>query len=344
MIEIDGSYGEGGGQILRTALSLALLTARPFRIRKIRAARPKPGLRAQHLKAVEAAAQLGQARVEGARLGSTALSFIPGPIRAGDYRMAVGTAGSVALIFQTLLLPLAAAGAPSRLTLEGGTHVPWSPAFHYLERQFLPMLRCLGVRAEVHLERAGFYPQGGGRMQALVDPAPPCTPLALTDPGALLRIEGLSMVAGLDLGIARRQARRAQQRLAQLGVPVEIALASVPSPGRGTMLLLQAQLTAGSCCHFALGARGKPAEAVAEEVVDNLNADLASGAAVDRYLADQLLLPLALCPGRSRLRIPRVTSHLTTNAWAIRHFLPLAIDICGAEGGAVTLVIDGQGV
>jgi len=340
MINIDGSHGEGGGQILRTALTLSLVTGKPFRIEKIRAGRPKPGLRPQHLRAVEAAARVGGAKVEGARPGATALTFSPGIPHGGDYRVAVGTAGAVSLIFQTLLLPLAGTGRSSHLSLEGGTHVPWSPAFHYLELQFLPLLGRLGLRAEVRLEQAGFYPRGGGRMTASIEPTAALTPLILPGPGALQRIGGLSLVSGLDPGIARRQARRAELALAHLGVPVEVSLASVPSPGRGTMLLLQAHLETGSICQFALGARGKPAEAVAEEAAAELLADLGSGAAVDCYLADQLLLPLTLCPGRSLLVIPRVTRHLTSNAWVIQRFLPVSIDFRSqTEGPAVMEVV-----
>ena len=341
MLRIDGSFGEGGGQILRSALTLAVVTGREVGIENIRAGRRPPGLRPQHLKAVQGCVAICGARVEGARPGSTRLSFWPGAVRAGRYRLDVGTAGAVSLIFQTLFLPLAFAAGPSQLSLRGGTHVPWSPSFHYLERQFLPATRRLGLQAGLRLPRAGFYPQGGGLMEVEIAAANRLSPLVVTAPGPLQRIDGLSVVAGLDLEIARRQARRAQEVLAPLGVPVNLPEALLPSVGKGTMLLLQAHFAAGSSCHFALGARGKPAERVAEEAAEELLRTLAAGAPMDEHLADQLLLPLAFCPGRSCFRTPRVTGHLLTNAWVIRQFLPVAIRIDGEEGAVGEVVIHG---
>ena len=341
MLRIDGSFGEGGGQILRSALSLAMVTGRAFGIENIRAGRRPPGLRPQHLKAVEGAAAVCGARVEDARPGSTRLTFVPGPVRPGRYGLDVGTAGAVSLIFQTLFLPLSFAATSSQLLLRGGTHVPWSPSFHYLERQFLPIARRLGLQTGLRLPRAGFYPQGGGLMEVGIAPANPLSPLVMTAPGPLHRIDGLSIVAGLNLEIARRQARRAREMLAPLGVPVHLPEALIPSPGKGTMLLLQAHFAAGSSCHFALGARGKPAERVAEEAAEELLRTLAAGAPMDEHLADQLLLPLAFCPGRSCIRTPRVTGHLLANAWVIRQFLPATIVIDGEEGAAGEVVIEG---
>jgi len=341
MKHIDGSMGEGGGQVLRSSLSLALLTGQEIRIENIRAGRRSPGLRPQHLKSVEAAAEVGSARLEGAAMGATALCFAPRGIRSGDYAIDIATAGAVSLVFQTLLLPLCRAEEPSRLLLRGGTHVLWSPCFHYLERQFLPFLERLGVRAKLSLHRAGFYPKGGGEMEARIEPGGPLRPLELTEPGPLQAVEGLSAVGGLPGDIARRQARRARQALEPLGVPVDIEEAELPAFGKGTLLLLKARFEHGSACHFALGARGKPAERVADEAAAQLAVTLASGAAMDEHLADQLLLPLALCPGTSHFSTPKVTGHLLTNARLIPSLLPVRIDIEGKEGGFGRVRIEG---
>jgi RNA 3'-terminal phosphate cyclase (ATP) len=332
MIEIDGSWGEGGGQILRSALTLAVLTGKAVRIDDIRAGRRKPGLMAQHLQAVRAAAAVSGARVEGARQGSGALVFEAAGVKAGEYRFDIGTAGSVALVLQTVLLPLAAGGGFSRVTVTGGTHVPWSPSYHYLSRIWFPCLRRLGMKAEISMSRAGFYPRGGGLVSAAVRPALPKAPLRLTDPGRLLSVRILSAVANLDESIAERQSRQALSRLEGCGAPLQVEHLSMPAPGPGTMLMVQGEFEHSRCGYAALGERGKPAERVADEAVDRFLAFLASGAAVDEHLADQMLIPLALAPGTSELRSARVTRHLLTNAWIIGQFLPAKIEIEGGVG------------
>ncbi|GIX49340.1 MAG: ribosomal subunit interface protein [Candidatus Tectimicrobiota bacterium] len=332
MLQIDGARGEGGGQILRSALTLSLLTGTPVHLINIRARRPKPGLMPQHLQAVQAAAAVGEAEVEGAFLGSQALRFVPRGRRGGTFRFDIGTAGATSLVLQTVFLPLSAAAEPSHLTLTGGTHVPWSPCHHYLELHWLPLMRRLGCDAELRLELAGFYPQGGGRVRAHIRPVARLVPLQLTVRGRLLGIRGLSAVANLDLSIAERQRLQALQRLAPYCREVDIEVVRLPARGKGTLLLLLAQFEHARCCYYALGERGKPAERVADEAVEQLLAFLHSEAAVDEFLADQLLLPLAFAPGTSELTTARVTQHLLTNAEVIRQFLPVEIDIRGALG------------
>lgn len=334
MVCVDGSQGEGGGQVLRTSLALSLITGQPFRIERIRAGRPRPGLAAQHLASVEAAAAVGGARVEGAAQGATALGFAPGPVRPGRYRWAVGTAGATALVLQTVALPLALAEGESRLAIAGGTHVPWSPSFHYLDREWAPALRGLAWSLDLWLVRPGFYPRGGGELEARLGPAQ-AKPRALraARPGPLVRVRGVSAVAHLDPAIAERQARRAGERLAHLGAPVAIRSESLDAVSPGTFLFLEAQFEHARCCATALGERGKPAERVADEAVDEVEAFLSSGGAVEAHLADQLLLPLALAPTPSEFSVARVTRHLTTNAAVIRPFLPgVAVEIEGPEG------------
>ena len=331
MIEIDASFGEGGGQILRSALSLSVITGAAMRLTSIRSRRPQPGLKPQHLKAVEAAAQISAAHVEGATLGSQTLSFAPESLQGGKYAFDIGTAGSVSLLLQTVYLPLSFAAGPSRLTLTGGTHVPWSPCYHYLQWQWqwLPYLAEAGYHLECSLERAGFYPRGGGLLHANIVPSRHFSPLRIGERGRLLTIRGLSGVGRLDLSIAERQRKQALERLRELRVPVEIEVTEVPAASPGTFLVLQAEFEGGRCCAFALGARHKLAEKVADEAVDELCADIHAGGAIDPWLADQLLLPLAFVPERSELSVCRISQHLRTNAELLGYFLPVSIEIEG---------------
>ena len=332
MIEIDASFGEGGGQVLRSALALSVITGKAMRLTAIRARRPQPGLKPQHLKAVEAAAQIGAARVEGATPGSQTLCFEPTGLAGGDYAFDIGTAGSVSLLLQTVYLPLSFADGPSRLSLSGGTHVPWSPCYHYLQWQWLPYLNQAGYRVECSLERAGFYPRGGGLLHTTISPIRTPSALNLTERGRLLHIRGLSAVGRLDRSIAERQRKQAVDRLRELDVPLEIEVAEVPAASPGTFIVLQAEFEGGRCCAFALGAPHKPAEQVADEAVHELRADIAAGGAIDAWLADQLLLPLALVPARSEFTVCRVSLHLRTNAELLAYFLPASIDIQGETG------------
>lgn len=342
MIRIDGAAGEGGGQVLRSALTLSLLTRKPFRIVNIRAGRQKPGLMAQHLQAVTAAAAVGSARVEGAHLGSGSLLFVPSALRPGHYRFEIGTAGSTSLVLQTLLLPLALAPAPSTLEITGGTHVLWSPCYHYLELHWLPYLRVMGLIAELALVRAGFYPRGGGQIAARIRPAARMPGLSLVERGRLERIFCLSAVANLEQSVAERQSRQALARLAGLTPEIESRNTFLPSPGKGTMFLVLAEFGQSRCCYYALGERGKPAERVADEAVDAFLAFLDTDGAIDEYLADQLLLPMAIAQGTSELRTARVTPHLLTNADVIRRFLSARIEIIGSLGEAGLVSIQGD--
>lgn len=334
MVQIDGSLGEGGGQVLRSSLTLSLLTGRPLRIERIRAGRKRPGLAAQHLAAAQAAAAIGGAELAGAALGSTEIAFRPAGIFPGRYHFDIGSAGAASLVLQTLFLPLALAPAPSQITIVGGTHVPWSPCFEYLQRVWLPALRRLGFVAELTLERAGFFPRGGGQMQAQIHPAGPLYPLEARRRGELQRLTGLSAVANLPGHILRRQAEQLEKRLAgRLTQPV--AQIELPAMGAGTVAFLYAVGENGGLGGFTgLGERGKPAERVADEAVNALQTYLASSAAFDPHLADQILLPLALIPGSSHFTTSAITPHLLTHAAVIRAFLPVAIEIRGELGRA----------
>ncbi len=342
-LEIDGSMGEGGGQVLRSALSLSVLTGRPFRIRNIRARRRKPGLAPQHLQAIRAAAEISGARYEGAGLGFTELAFEPGAVRSGTFRFAIGTAGATSLVLQTVAFPLSMATEASEVEITGGTHVPWSPCYHYLETQWAPVLAELGYSVGVALERAGFYPRGGGRIRARIVPAAGgLRPLQRLERGRLKEVRGLSAVAGLDRSIAARQARQARRRLADLEVPVQVEVAELPAASPGTVVVLTALFENSRCTSSALGDRGKPAERVADEAVGRLRGILASGAAIDEHLADQLLVPLSLVPALSAFTVARVTDHLTTNGMVAGLFLPGArVEISGVPGAPGRVVVRG---
>jgi RNA 3'-phosphate cyclase len=340
MIEIDGSQGEGGGQILRSSLSLSLITGKPVSITNIRARRPKPGLRAQHLKSVEAAAAVGQADTEGATFGSQSLIFNPLGIYAGQYQFDISTAGSTSLVLQTIFTPLSLVDQPSRITITGGTHVKWSPAYHYLRMQWLPHMHRIGFRGDLTLDLAGFFPQGGGRIRAEIQPSDPRTSLSLTERGDLQQIEGLSAVSNLPESIAIRQQRQALRRLAGVGCPMEMDIIHLPSKSKGTMIILKAVFEKSQACYVGLGERGKPAEKVADEAADALLAFLITNGVIDEYLADQLLVPLTFATEISEFRTSKVTQHLITNAAVIHAFTSASIEVIGkiGEPGLVRVV------
>jgi len=345
LLGIDGSMGEGGGQVLRSSLSLAILTGKPIRVSRIRADRDRPGLRPQHLMALRSAARISKGIVSGDRVGSTVITFEPGPTQPGNYLFDIGTAGATSLVMQTLLLPLALADGSSTVTIHGGTHVPWSPCFHYLDWSWRPLLHRIGVDFELELQMAGFYPHGGGQIAAYIPGGSRIHGLRLDARGRLLGIRGLSAVADLPREIAERQRNQALKRLHALsGLPeCTIDITSLPTRSKGTLLLLLAEFEQGLACFFALGARGKRAERVADEAVDALVEFLATDATLDHRIADQLLLPLALADSGSEFITSRVTGHLLTNARVIREFLQADIRIDAACGEPSRVTIEPGG-
>jgi RNA 3'-terminal phosphate cyclase (ATP) len=330
MIDIDGSFGEGGGQILRTSLALSLLTGKPFKLRKIRANRkPKPGLRPQHLASVRAAAKIGSARVTGDAVGSNQLTFEPGPAKPGSYRFDIGTAGSTALVLHTVYLPLAMAGT-SEVILEGGTHNEKAPCYHFLQTTWRAYLERLGLTIALKMTRPGFYPRGGGEISARIAACKSLRPLTMTGPVKLETASVLSMTAGLPDHVAKRQARRAEIRLKDAGLAPQIACEEWEG-GPGCMLAITLDGSVPSL-FFGLGARGKPAEAVADDAADETLAHRESAMPVDRHSGDQLLLPLALADGNSEYHVSAIDPHLTTNAAIIQKFVSREITIEGEEG------------
>jgi RNA 3'-terminal phosphate cyclase (ATP) len=350
VLTLDGSHGEGGGQILRTALSLSAVTTRPFRLTNIRAKRPNPGLLPQHLSAARAAATISGAAVAGDQLGSTELSFAPTHApRSGSYVFDVaetaerGSAGSVTLILQTLLLPLAMADAASTLVLHGGTHVEWSPSFDDLTNSYFPMLRRLGLRIDAELKRWGWYPVGQGEIVCgiaggLAESDRALQPIELLARGPLRRITGRAIAANLPAHIPQRMVERAEASLRYLGVPlgIEPQLVAAAGPGAGIFLLAEYGQLAAS--FSAYGRRGRPSEAVADQAVAAFRAHHACDAVVELHLADQLLLPLALAAGPSTFTTARSTGHLMTNAWTLDQFG--VADISVGQGGPCRVRIE----
>lgn len=318
MITIDGSRGEGGGQILRTSLALALWTRRPLRLENIRAGRPKPGLARQHLTAVRAAAAVGDAEVEGEELGSQSLRFTPRRLRAGGHRFSTDGAGSTTLVLQTVLLPLLAADAPSHLVLEGGTHNPFAPPFEFLDRAFLPLLRRMGADVELGLERHGFHPAGGGRLRGRIRPSR-LEPLELPERGELVAIRARALVSKLPRQIGERELETVGRKL---GIAArQLELVEVPRPrGPGNAVMVEVECERATELFTGFGRRGVPAEEVAGEVAREAREYLESGVPVGRHLQDQLLLPLALAGGAG-FRTVEPTAHTRTNLEVIGRFL-----------------------
>jgi RNA 3'-terminal phosphate cyclase (ATP) len=345
LVEIDGGMGEGGGQIIRTALSLSALLRVPFRIVNIRKNRPKPGLRAQHLAAVRAVKKISDARVEGDEIGSVTLSFEPRKTAGGTYRFEIGTAGATPLVLQALLPPLLFAGAPSHVSLSGGTHVPISPPFHFVQRVFLPFLSGIGIDARATLKTYGFYPRGGGEVEAHITPVKtkPLGSFGSPEKKAIWAVRGVSAVANLPLTIAERQRSAAMEVLRELSLSVEIDVASVPSPGTGTFLFLEAEGDRCRAGFSAIGVRGKRAEAVGKEAASAFLQYYRSPGCIDPHLADQIVPYLALAGGSSSFTTTEVTAHLLTNLAVIERFVPSKSRVEGPVGSSGRVTIEGIG-
>lgn len=325
---IDGSYGEGGGQILRTTLALAAVLNQPVRIDNIRARRKTPGLAAQHLTAVRAAATICQARLSGDFLGSTSLTFEPQtPPIPGWYEFDVaqaragGSAGAATLVLQTVLLPLALAAGHSTVIVKGGTHVPWSPSFHYFSEVYLKMLASMGVQAVAELLAWGWYPAGGGEIRVAIPGQAHLVSLFPQWRGTLRQITGIAVAANLPAHIAQRMRDRTMNLLRQAGLLAQIEPVRAPSLSPGAGIFLAAEYEGGPAGFTALGEKGKPSEQVAQEAVDNFLSFHFSGAFLDEHLTDQLILPVALARQPLSLTTERLSKHTLTNIWVVEQFL-----------------------
>ena len=326
MRTIDGTTG--GGQILRTSLALSMHTGEPFRIESIRAARPRPGLQRQHLTSVLAAARVSSAEVVGAEIGSTSLTFRPGAVRGGTYAFHIGTAGSTGLVLQTVLPALLTADEPSHLVLRGGTHNAWAPPYDFLAKTFLPLLGKMGAECTGQLHRHGFYPAGGGRVTYQVHPTTELTPIEVLERGDVRDVRARILVAGIGGGVKGRERNAILKRsgwdascIREERLPDE--------HGPGNAILVEVETDAMTTILSTFGRRGVRAEAVAKSAVDYAQEFIASGAPVDRHLADQLLLPFALAGGGRFRTLAPVDEHTTSNAALITEWLgtPIAIDV-----------------
>jgi len=331
MIEIDGSNGEGGGQILRSSLSLSICSQKPFRITNIRANRDKPGLLRQHLTAVKAAQEICSANVVGAEMGSRELTFSPGFPKGGDYSFAIGTAGSSTLVLQTVLPPLLAmAKDASVVRISGGTHNRASPPVDFLQRAFLPLLARMGAKVELELQRFGFYPRGGGEIVARFTPST-LSALTLTERGEQVRAYAEAYVAALPIDIAQRELKVIGRRLNWSQDQLFLrGLSEEMGPGNAVTITVEYGNVAEVFTGF--GERGVRAEAVASNAADEAREYLASSAAVGEHLADQLLLPMVLGRGGS-FTTTKVTEHLRSNASVIEAFMGKRVTISASDAG-----------
>ncbi len=323
MLAIDGSRGEGGGQVLRSALSLSIVTGQAFRMFNIRARRAKPGLRWQHLTAVRAAQAVSSAIVEGAGLGATELTFAPGDLQGGRHAFDVGTAGSTTLIAQTLIPALLHTSQPFQITIDGGTHNPMSPPFEFLAHTYLPLLRRMGAGVEVKLIRRGFYPAGGGRIELRVEKSAELTPIELCSRGLLLGKQAVAIVSRLPVSIAQRELATLGDAL---GWPPDVLHASKDEVGTGpgNAVIVELEFENLTEVFADFGLKGVPAESVAKGLAMAVADYLAGAAAVDAHLADQLLLPMAIAGG-GRFTTQQPTQHTLTNIGIIEAFMPVRI-------------------
>lgn len=338
MIVIDGSEGEGGGQVLRTSLSLSLLTGKPFRIEKIRANRSRPGVMRQHVTAVEAACEIGGAECEELAVGASELTFVPGKVKPGEHLFAVGTAGSTGLVLQTILPPLMLADGPSSLVLEGGTHNIHAPPFDFLDRVFLPILNRMGPRVSARLVRPGFYPAGGGRIEVEVEPASKLARLDLLERGELRSVLARAVVAALPGEIAVRELASVEKIL---GWPEESRrIEQLPERhGPGNVLMLEAAFDHATELVTGFGQLGVPAQTVGEKAAKRMAGYLASSAFAGPYLADQLLLPMALAGGGSFTTV-KPSKHSLTGAEVIARFLDVRITFEERDDGCHLVTVE----
>jgi RNA 3'-terminal phosphate cyclase (ATP) len=323
-VTIDGSMGEGGGQILRTSLALSMITGRPLRMEKIRAGRKKSGIQRQHLVALKAAQEISAATVQGAEIGSSEIQFEPGRVTGGTHNFSIGSAGSVTLVLQTVLPALMLAGESSHLTLEGGTHNPWAPPVDFLERVFLPVLNRMGPTVTTSIERYGFYPVGGGCLHVNIEPVRKLARIDLRERGQIRESKATAIVACLPESIGHREVRFVKDNLDIDSL--HVAVKQVVSPGPGNALFIEFVCDGITEMITTFGKRGVASETVAMDAVKEARSYIASGAPVGPYLADQLLIPMTLA-NRGTFRTCQMTQHTLTNINVIKRFIDVNIEV-----------------
>ncbi len=348
IIEIDGSQGEGGGQLLRTSTALSALVNKTVKIYNIRAKRSEPGLKPQHATAINALARITQANVTGVKVGSSSITFDPDKPQGGRFKFDIGTAGAISLVLQTLMPCAAFAQSPTELEIRGGTDVAWSPPIDYITNVTLPILMKMGYRSEIVLSRRGHYPRGGGLVRAIIDPIKKLSPLNLTERGEILSVKGISHAVRLPKHVAQRQADSAENRLKKAGFKdVEIKLewyekGKDPHLGPGSGIVLWADTDSGSVIGGdALGERGKPAEKVGEEAADKLLKEIERDAPIDSHLGDMLIPYLAVADGRSQIKVTELTLHLLSNIAVTEKILNIKFNVEGKEKESGIVTVEG---
>lgn len=323
MIEIDGSHGEGGGQILRMSIAMAAVTGKDVRVFNIRGGRPTPGLKRQHMVAIESVARLCHAEVEGLQPGSTEITFRPGAIEGGDYQFDIGTAGSVTLVLQACILPSLKAERETHLTLRGGTDVKWSPPWDYFQHVTVPLLERMGCSVEGYLNRRGYYPKGGGEVEVRITPCPGIRAMAFTD--SVTGVSGLVHSANLPSHIPERIQRAAEKELSAHGLEAHIMLEETTAacPGCGITLWTEGKILGAD----ALGERGTPAEEVGRQAAAALAAEVAAGVHVDERMVDQILPYAALADGTTSFACRKVSEHARTEMWLLEQFLDVEFEV-----------------
>jgi len=311
MLTIDGSYGEGGGQILRTSLALATLLKTPVKITKIRANRPKPGLANQHLACIKALQTIANARVKGVKLGSTEIEFYPGKIRGGSFKIDIGTAGSISLVLQALSLPCSFADEEIKLTIKGGTDVAWSPPIDYVKNVTYVILKKMGFEASLDLIKRGYYPKGNGLVNVEFFPMKKLRGINI-ERGELIEIKGIAHSLNLPCHIVEREAKAAKEIL-----PCEVKLECKKNFSTGTGIVLWANFGKTVLGSSSLGERGKPAEKVGKEAALELKKEIESQASLDIHMADQIIPFLAIAKGNSSFTVRKITKHLETNIYIV---------------------------
>ncbi len=327
MLKIDGSHGEGGGQIVRTALAMSIVKNTPIHITDIRANRPNPGLSHQHLMALEAALEMTGGELEGAQKGAAEVTFYPGKVSGGNFRFDIGTAGSISLLLQALIPPALQADEVVEIKVKGGTDVKWSPPYDFFEEVFLEHLRAMDLNVSSKLLKRGHYPKGGGEVVLRVEPG---SPRPLPTGEDISKVKGSAFVSSLPEHIMRRMRKQVLKEFVDIPVDVKLRSFDSPSPGTGITLWTEGDISVGI---GVLGEKGVPAESIGKEAADYIRSAMESGFYLDRWSADQLVPYLAMSNGHGELKVEKITGHLGTNVWVMDLFDPGRVKLEEKEDG-----------
>lgn len=340
MLEIDGSYGEGGGQILRTAVALSVLTKKPVEIKNIRANRPTPGIKPQHYIAIQSIKELCNANVEGLEIGSSNLTFTPGDIKGGKYKFDIGTAGSITLVFQACLLSALKTHEPITICVTGGTDVKWAPSWDYFVYVFLPLIRKMRVTVDARLIKRGYYPKGGGEAELTVEPFKDIKPLQLEEQQEFTEVNGIINIANLPDHVGTRMKHAAIKTLIKKGLKASIEIEKTTSLSTGTGITLWAESDDSVLGSTVLGEKGLPAEKIGEDAAQGLQREIDAGATVDVHAFDQILPYMALTrdKGSSSCIVREVSGHAGTNIWLVKQFFDADFKLTQSEDNVVVII------